>query len=617
MTLSYRQRLGLLAVFGGCGALLVLARLVTLQVVEHRTWVAKAYSDDGAPSRAEGARARILDARGRVLAQDELAFDLVLKPAAWEGRRHECSRCGKVVYYLPDQLPGRPKCPRCRRADSLEFTDRRSLAPVAAALGMPAAELLRSVEERAGSTEVRAWAAVGDVGDGKWDERLLSMRRDLGWRSQVLVSDVPYEVAREVELHPEQNPAFRIELERCRRYPGGADFVHVVGREPADGSPGRGLEAALDAELRGESRWLAQGTVVRREGHAGRTVQLTIDAEDQRHAMEALSGIEGAFVVVDASSGAVLALASAPSYDPRGYRDLVLRLREEEGARGPSPLIDRAYAAGHVPGSIVKPITAIAALHAGVARPTDRILCEQYFTFRGQRYTRWLRCHGLHDELDLHGALVRSCNIYFQTLMVRLIDGPGFGAFLDTGRRFGLGAATGLEMEPSRIAQRTFRIPEGRRQMEYLAAATGQGSMLLSPAQVARAYAGLATGRLPRLHVVARVGDRSAAPRSEDVGIDGALLDEVRGALRDVPRAGGSAAGHGLQAWGVSCKTGTAEKGGDLQNAWIAGFVPAREGGPPIAFAMVVLDTRENGAEACAPRLRGFLRHLYGEGGSG
>ncbi|MFQ5845517.1 MAG: hypothetical protein ACE5JG_11080, partial [Planctomycetota bacterium] len=75
-----------------------------------------------------------------------------------------------------------------------------------------------------------------------------------------------------------------------------------------------------------------------------------------------------------------------------------------------------------------------------------------------------------------------------------------------------------------------------------------------------------------------------------------------------------TAAGYGLRRWGIACKTGTAKLGrGRVYHAWMAGFAPHRDGRPPIAFAMAVLDTPESGARECGPRLRRFFSAFYDE----
>ncbi|MHC4958316.1 MAG: penicillin-binding transpeptidase domain-containing protein, partial [Planctomycetota bacterium] len=147
--------------------------------------------------------------------------------------------------------------------------------------------------------------------------------------------------------------------------------------------------------------------------------------------------------------------------------------------------------------------------------------------------------------------------------------------------------------------------------------AIGQGRILLSPAQVARAYAGLATGSLPRLHIVASVGDSRTVPSRQHLGIDPTALRQVQDALLAVPRAGGSAQDTDLERWGIGCKTGTAQISSTRQiyNAWMAGFAPARGKRPPIAFAIVVLRSEHGGAMACGSRLEEFFQAFYDKSG--
>jgi penicillin-binding protein 2 len=221
-----------------------------------------------------------------------------------------------------------------------------------------------------------------------------------------------------------------------------------------------------------------------------------------------------------------------------------------------------------------------------------------------------MRCSGEHGDVDLHEALVRSCNVYFQTLQREAIERGVFDRFVEVSRRFGFGTRTGIEIEPDPFPD-TFDL--GKTWADNVMTAVGQGKVRLSPAQVARAYAALATGSLPRLHLVAEAGGRAVAPEATPLEIDEGALLAVRSALRAVPLRG-TAAGHGLDRWPVSLKSGTAQLGGKIQNAWLAGYLPAHRGRPPVSFAMVIFDTELNGAEACGPRLADFLRSFYGEG---
>ncbi|MHC4819820.1 MAG: penicillin-binding transpeptidase domain-containing protein, partial [Planctomycetota bacterium] len=312
-------------------------------------------------------------------------------------------------------------------------------------------------------------------------------------------------------------------------------------------------------------------------------------------------------------TGAVLALASAPSYEPDDYGRLHAQLNEQRKrnhGRWPRhhALKEAACSDFYAPGSVLKPITAVAALTAGIADPSTGVVCEHYFSNRRGQRLSVMKCNGTHGPLDLQGALVRSCNIYFQTLMRTMIEKELFPHYEATARRFGLGAPTGLEIEPRRFPD---RFGLGTTWAEWILCAIGQGQIQVSPAQMARAYAGLATGALPQLHVVARVGDRPVAVARAPLGVSFAVLEPIRVALRDVPRRG-TAAGYGLEKWRIACKTGTAERRGS-NNAWMAGFAPAQAHRPAIAFAMVVLQTRGHGADDCGPRLAEFFRYFYAE----
>ena len=141
----------------------------------------------------------------------------------------------------------------------------------------------------------------------------------------------------------------------------------------------------------------------------------------------------------------------------------------------------------------------------------------------------------MHGTLDLHQALVKSCNIYFQTLMGTMLDEECFPRYEAMGRAFGFGRGTGIEIEPRRrIEKRTFRFFPRHSERELIAAAIGQGPIVLTPAQIARAYAGLATGRLPTLFIVRRVGDSVTKPRRQSLPATPASLAVVRAALREV-----------------------------------------------------------------------------------
>jgi len=630
---TYRGRLLLLTILGGLGGTVLLVRLFSMQVAGSGV-SREAAERQGADWRPlHERRGRILDARGNELAAEEVGYELAVRTAAWRAVMHECPRCGLVRFYAAGQK-ARP-CTRCKAP--LAQVDRADVTPLARLLGISVAELVERVEERVKEAQASVERGLGDLPPRQAAQERKRLETDHGWRPRRIARDVSYEVAREVELNPHANPAFRIRAQHTRRATGGRDFVHLLGqvRQEQREVPGAeglvvdaavgasGVELALDGALSGEPGWIrilrdprdGEAQVVERHPpRHGLDVRLTIAAADQALAVAALGGASGAFVVIDALDGGVLAAASAPGYEPGDYARVLGEITEEKERRGRWPkhhaLRESALADFDVPGSIVKPMTAIAALLSGVATAETRISCDRFFRNRRGQPLQTLRCSHEHGELDLRDALVRSCNVYFQTVQKHAIEQGRFDSFFEVSRRFGFGLPTGVELEPDPFPD---TYDPGRTWEQNVTMAIGQGRVRLSPAQVARAYAGLFTGALPTVHLVAEVGGRPVSPRRTPLGIDERALRFVRDALADVARTG-TAAGFGLERWPAALKTGTAQLGGKLQNAWLAGYLPAHAGRPAFAFAMVVFDTELNGADACAPRLAEFLRGFYGEG---
>ena len=644
--LTYRQRVGLLALLCASGFVLLVSRLVTLQVVDHDQWVAQADRLRSGWRPVRPRRGAILDADGEVLGHDASGFELAVLALPWRGKRHLCDFCGRV-YHQPMQ-----RCTRCRKKTAkVKSADRRNLGPIAALLKIPVPELRARIKKRVARVRATIEKKLKGLTGRKRKLQEAELWFDYGRRPLRLQREVPYAVAREVALHPDRNPAFVIQTSHSRAYPGGKAFVHILGRvrdaEPIemkrlDGTTRRltmqegeqGLEYGLDDRLSGRPGWVelerdpmqsSRKILDEHRPQPGRDVRLTIRREDQVRGLNALHGLrdaEGAFVVVNAETGAVLTLATAPTYEPEHYvstlTDWAARTKRAKKLDLPrpvgSPIIDRAFRSYAVPGSIMKPFTALAALRSGDGHFPEVIVCEREFRYKGIRANGILKCNKLHLGLDMHGALKISCNVYFQTLVARMLDERTFPQFVATGKSFGFGASTGIEIESANYRGR-WRFDDAKYKGTLIAAAIGQGTVVVSPAQIARAYAGLATGHLPELHLVAgRSVTRHALP------FDRRWLDQVRGALLQVPRAGGSAPDSGLDRWGMACKTGTAQRSKSRAsrdtkpryNAWMAGFAPAQSGRPPIAFAMVVLRSHHGGAKTCGRRLAEFFRYFYG-----
>jgi len=653
MSLTYAKRLAILAIVGGAAILIVIVRLYELQIVENTRWLGELDVRSNREHRIDGERGRILDADGALLAADGPGFDLMVVTAGWAGTLHRCRTCANEIYLRKQDVGRFKRCPRCKGLASMVLENRGKhcdLEPLAALLGTTDSALRAYLDGRVTLVEKRVEAELAVTYTRMSERRLNSLRnqlrRNYGWQPILFRRNVPYEVAREVTLNPERNPPFRIRETRTRRNFGGMPFAHLIGREPnaivraqsrAEGKDsrgeGKGLERALDAELRGEPGFVLKAPDPDRPGYlhildrqapvGGLDVRLTIATRDQVAAQSALGDAAGAFIVVNAQTGAVLAMVTGPTFDPDRYGEVVsewVRLEIEAKEAGgyltlPTPLLNRPVVGAYPPGSTMKPFTGLAGLTAGIISPDETIRCDRLYVLNGKTMSE-MTCMEAHGPIALESALVRSCNIYFQTVVERLMKSGRKDHFESTARSLGFGEPTGLELEPGNIREWTLRLNPPRIRVPtgaQIQAGIGQGRVTATAAQVARAYAALATGRLSKLHLVASTGNSPTEIVRTRVAIPADQLESIRRALR-AKTAHDSSLDHRVYAQHrVGTKTGTAQRGDEFNYiAWLAGFADAQFNRPAIAFAMVIEDSDEYGGARCGDPVAGFLADFYG-----
>ena len=268
------------------------------------------------------------------------------------------------------------------------------------------------------------------------------------------------------------------------------DLLHgqVGYRQQVVNAQGRVLpDPANAAEL--ETKWPVPG----------RNVVLSLDMKLQLATQEALAGMRGAAVVVDPSNGDVLVLVSTPTFDPNRLAGGLSRSDFAALNTDPDkPMFNRALAGRYPPGSTIKPFLGLAALHHESKLPHDEVYCPGYFTLPGNthRYRDW-RPQG-HGTMDLHNAIVQSCDVYFYQLAVDL----GIDHMAESLEGFGFGGPTGIDISgeiggvvPSREwkqAQFTRREDQVWFPGETVITGIGQGYTLATPLQLAHATASLA-----------------------------------------------------------------------------------------------------------------------------
>ena len=243
----------------------------------------------------------------------------------------------------------------------------------------------------------------------------------------------------------------------------------------------------------------------------GDNLVVSLDIGLQLAAQTAMEGLRGAAVAIEPATGDVLALVSAPAFDPNRFASGLSHSGYREMETNPDkPLFNRALAGRYPPGSTIKPFLGLAAMSLNALDPDDPSFCGGHYSLPGQthRYRDWKReGHGL---MDLHQAVVESCDVYFYRLAVN----TGIDAIDSSLRHFGFGDRTGIDIGgefrgvvPSREWKRNnFSRREDQTWFpgETVIAGIGQGYTTATPLQLAHATAVLAAGaRLQPRMVVA------------------------------------------------------------------------------------------------------------------
>jgi penicillin-binding protein 2 len=311
----------------------------------------------------------------------------------------------------------------------------------------------------------------------------------------------------------------------------------------------------------------------------GKDLRLYLDAGLQAVAEHALGDYLGGLVALDPNTGGVLALVSKPGFDPNLFVDGIDPETWKSLNESPErPMVNRVLRGIYPPGSTIKPFMGLAGLELGVRKPGDTIVDPGYFSLpnSSHQFRDWKR--GGHGIVDLHRAIVQSCDTYFYKLAVDM----GIDRMHDYLAQFSFGEKTGIDLEgesagllPSREwKQRRWNKPwyPG----ETVIAGIGQGYHLTTPLQLATATAMLANGGKrvePRLVQAVRDPFTSVwQPQPVAVHDPPAIKPEdlavVRQGMIDVMRPGGTAAASAAgAAYTIAGKTGTAQVVGIKQGA--------------------------------------------------
>lgn len=349
-----------------------------------------------------------------------------------------------------------------------------------------------------------------------------------------------------------------------------------------------GLESSYSGYLsgrQGSDPLSAIWSDISRDPLRGNDLVLTIDSSLQRVASQALGERPGAVVVLDAKSGAVRAMVSAPTYDPNQLDSLGVSLLQDSH----KPLLNRATQGLYPPGSTYKTVTATAALDSGVVKPSDIYRCVDGVVVRGFHIACTNAPSG-QTEWDFLHAYAYSINATFAQVALQI--GPA--RFVDYSRRFGLGESIPFDTD---LATSTVTQP-GVALNDVLLASSGfgQGQLAVTPLQMALVAATVANGGVePAPYLVSQIRDPGGsviADRRPDARGE-VMRPETAALMRQFMEAAvdeGFGREAGLLGLDVAGKSGTAETGSSAAaHAWFIGFAPAAS--PRVAVAVIV----ENG----------------------
>jgi penicillin-binding protein 2 len=363
----------------------------------------------------------------------------------------------------------------------------------------------------------------------------------------------------------------------------------------------------------------------------GANVYLTLDLKLQQEAEACLAGKVGAIVALDPRNGKVLALASSPPYSPEAFeRGFTPQEWQRLTRHRDHPLENRVIRGQYPPGSTFKIVMAVAGLEEKVITPSTLIYCNGSLPFGKHVFHCWRK--GGHGGMNLHTALVHSCDIYFYTVGRRL----GIDRIAKWSRRFGLGQPSGLDLDQERpglvasSAWKQARFKEPWHEGETLSVAIGQGYNLTTPLQMAQVAAAVANGGLlyePQLveKVESPAGEilyQAQPVLKSRLGAKPANLALVQKGLQAVVSDGTGRAAK-LPYLAVAGKTGTSQivalekekqKGKSPEkyqnHAWFVAYAPASE--PQVALA-VLIEHGGGGGKVAAPLARRLLAAYFPE----
>ncbi|HMJ94406.1 MAG TPA: penicillin-binding protein 2 [Thermoleophilaceae bacterium] len=500
----------------------------------------------------------------------------------------------------------------------------------------------------------RRLAKLLNLNPRRFEKRVEGELKAVPFAKPTVKQDVSQDIVAYVLERSSQFPGVEPESEFLRRYPYGQVGAHLFGQvgevtekqlkdqryngvSLGDRVGQAGIESEYDRFLRGrngaarvevDALGNLTNTLKRHQPLQGKQLRLSLDLDVQRVAQQALEGGtgKGAFAVMDANNGEVLALGSEPSFDPNIFTRPLSQKRldalssDEFG----KPLFNRAIQGGYPTGSTFKLITATAALESGHITPDTLLNDPGVLKVGGQEFKN--SGNVAHGALALREALTVSSDVFFYQLG-QYMDEKGM-PLQKWGHRLGIGRRTGIDLPgeaPGRLPTPQWRdrwYKQGLTDRPWsvgdnINLSVGQGDLLANPLQMAVAYAAIANGgRVLRPRLGLRIEDASGqaiqqldAPTARRLKIPQADRDAILEGLHGAASAPGGTstpvfAGFPIP---IAGKTGTAEHIGRPDQSWYVALAPY----PNPKYVVAVTDEAGGfGADTAAPMTRRILAEL-------
>lgn len=501
--------------------------------------------------------------------------------------------------------------------------------------------LMRNTDRATQSRVISRLSRTVDLPEKRIKHRLSSRKRHF-YDPIKLRRDVGFDMVSMIEEDRYDLPGVEIQVEARRGYPsfngpfplaphilGYVGLIdantysrkHPQGYSLDDQIGKRGVERLCEQSLRGRegikfievnARGREVGAFPDKTQNAisGSNLALTLDWRLQLEAERCFrDSLKGSLVAMNPRTGEILAMVSQPGFHPRSVRNI-----EEWHALQSDPqkpLLNRSIQGEYPPASVLKMVTALAALELGILGPDEPRYdpCEGELEF-GDRF---FGCHLKtgHGQLTLRSAIVRSCDVFFYHLgrEVGIANWNKYVKILGLGRPTGIDIAAGGDGEArGLITDRAYYEKHRGNWVEgfMLNLSIGQGETTATPVQIARYISALAVGSLPPPHVLVK---NTGTLKSEPVSISEKNLADMRSILTDVVNSihgtGKQARVHGVVVGG---KTGTAQNSHGEDHAWFTAIAPMDD--PEIVVAVVV-ENAGQGGEVAAPMARHVLESYF------